>query len=347
MASRVVGVDIGSATLRGVEVEGGAAANPRVMRYHEVPLPAGSAKNGEVLDEAAVASALKKLWAEGGFRTKDVVLGMGNQRVVARNHAAPRMTLAQIKESLPFTAQDLVPMPIDDALLDFYPISESVTEAGPVVNGLLVAAAKDAVSANVRAVQLAGLKPVNVDIIPFALSRVLTRNIAGADNVALIDIGDSTTTVVVVSDRVPQFVRIMPFGSGEITRAVAQRFGLEDHQAEAVKRRIGLDPVVQPAERQAAEVIVEATEEFLASVRNSISYFENSRPDATVHRVVLSGGGARLLGLRLALEELIRVDVQVADPFATVGAGRGVDPLADPKRDSMTVALGLALGSAA
>ena len=85
-------------------------------------------------------------------------------------------------------------MPVADALLDFYPISESTTEAGPVVHGLLVAAIKDAVKANVTAVQLAGLTPVAVDLIPFALSRLHARDRENG-TLAFIDVGARTSHV--------------------------------------------------------------------------------------------------------------------------------------------------------
>ena len=97
MASRIVGVDIGSDTVRGVEIEDPDGARPRVARMAEVPIPPGSVLAGEVREVQTFASALKRLWSLGGFRTKRVVLGVGNSRVLARELSLPRMRGSQIE----------------------------------------------------------------------------------------------------------------------------------------------------------------------------------------------------------------------------------------------------------
>ena len=348
MASRIVGIDIGSTSVRAVEIEGPTKARPTIARIHEVPLPAGSAKSGEVVETHTVATALRKLWTAGGFNSKDVVLGMGNQRVIARDLVMPKMSLTQIREALPFQVQDMLPMPVSEALLDFYPISETDSESGPVVNGLLVAAVKQSVLANVDAAILAGLTPVEVDLIPFALTRLQTRAHGGPETIALVDVGASTTNVVIVIGGVPQFVRIIPAGGNDATLAVAMSLEIEESIAENAKRALGLAPTsVNPEHRPILEHIHRATTELLTSIRNTLSYFDNTHPVANVERIVLSGGGSRLGGFAAALQELTRTKVVQTDPFATLSIAKGVGVPPMETRDSMTVALGLALGAAA
>ena len=348
MAKRIVGIDIGSTSVRAVEIEGTTKSRPTVVRVHEVPLPSGSAKSGEVIETHTVASALKRLWTTGGFKSKEVVLGMGNQRVIARDLVMPKMSLTQIREALPFQVQDMLPMPVSEALLDFYPISESEGESGPVVNGLLVAAVKQSVLANVDAAILAGLTPVEVDLIPFALTRLQARAHGGPQTIALVDVGSSTTNVVIIIGGVPQFVRIIPAGGNDATLAVAMSLEIEEGIAENAKRALGLSPSsVNPEHRPILEHIHRATAELLNSIRNTLSYFDNTHQVANVERIVLSGGGARLGGFAAALQELTRTEVISADPFATLSTAKGVSALPIETRDSMSVALGLALGAAA
>lgn len=348
MAKRIVGIDIGSTSVRAVEIEGATRARPTIVRIHEVPLPSGSARSGEVIETHTVASALKRLWSTGGFKSKDVVLGMGNQRVIARDLVMPKMSLTQIREALPFQVQDMLPMPVAEALLDFYPISESEGESGPVVNGLLVAAVKQSVLANVDAAVLAGLTPVGVDLIPFALSRLQARAHAGPETIALVDVGSSTTNVVIIIGGVPQFVRIIPAGGNDVTLAVAMSLEIEEGIAENAKRALGLSPSsMNPEHRPILEHIHRATGELLTSIRNTLSYFDNTHQSPNVERIVLSGGGARLGGFAAALQELTKTEVASADPFATLAAAKGLGALPLETRDSMSVALGLALGAAA
>lgn len=348
MAKGIVGVDIGNDSIRAVEVADAAGNNPTVVRFHEVPLPEGAARSGDVLEVHTVASALKRLWVDGGFKSKDVVLGMGNQRVLARDLSVPKMPIKQIRESLPFQVQDMLPVPVAEAILDFYPISEGVNEGGPIVNGLLVAAVKEAVTANVTAAQMAGLNPVEVDLIPFALTRVHMRGQGSGGTVALIDIGATTTNVVIAIDGVPQFVRIIPAGGDEITKALMTRLDMTEAVAEQAKRTLGIITVgVAPEHRPVVEVIHESTGQLLNGLRNTLNYFVSAREQQTIGRIILTGGGSRLPGFEAALGEITRVPVSTDDGFSGVRVSKPVERLASTNKSAMTVALGLALGSKA
>lgn len=348
MAKSVVGVDITSTAVRAVEVSD-PDRKPTVLRYFEIPLPEGAVSRGEVIETNTVAQALRQLWSRGGFKSKDVVLGMGNQRVLARDMTVPKVSLRRIRESLPFEVQDMLPVPVADALLDFYPVAEVQGEHGPVVHGLLIAAVKAAVLGNVAATEKAGLNTVDVDLIPFALTRALVSRQGIAGTVGLIDIGANTTTVVIARDGVPQFVRIIPTGGDDITHAV--RAGLETDLAgaERAKRALGLATSVASQEEQAAvEVIYRVALEQLTSLRNTISYFANTRPDDPVQQLVVSGGGALLPGLLAALGEMTRLPVVLGDPFASIPIARTADEQKLRQQGStFAVAFGLAVGSAA
>ena len=345
MTVNVVGIDIGSVALRAVEVSDAGKAQPTLVRYHEVPLPEGAVSRGEVLEPNTVASALKQLWSSGGFKSKNVVLGMGNHRVVARDLSVPKMPLKRIRESLPFQVQDLISVPVADALLDFYPVSESEGENGPQVNGLLVAAVKEAVLGNVQAVELAGLNPVEVDLIPFALSRSIFRGAKTDDAVVQIDVGAGTTTVVITYAGVPQFVRLIPTGGDDLTQALMLRLSITAEEGEALKRSLGLGATA-PGNEAAVTVIREVTTELLNSLRNTVNYFVNTRHNVPVTRIVLSGGGAQLAGFADALTEVTRLPVVAPDPSRSVGLGRGVNAEAlTQTQGTYLVALGLALGS--
>lgn len=348
MATSAIGLDIGRDVVRAVEVEGVERGKPTIVKYHEVSVPEGAVRSGEVREVSTVATALRKLWSTGGFKSRKVILGMGNQRVLARELTVPKMGLRQIRESLPFQVQELLPVPVNEALLDFYPVSESMGEHGPVVNGLLIAAIKESVMANVNAARQAGLEPVQVDLIPFALSRVLLRGAYARGTVALIDIGASTTNVVVSTDGVPQFVRMIPVGGDDVSRALVSQLELSPQQAALAKNARGFygPPPGSEIERRASEVIHATTMELLSSLRNTMNFFANSHQNDPLQAIVLSGGGSRLQGLAQGLGELTRLQVIPADAFRTFDVARTL------RKDSgdqlgMTVALGLALGRAA
>lgn len=347
MTKNIVGIDIGTSGIRAVELADAAKASPTLVRYHEVPLPPGAVSRGEVVEPNTVATALKTLWSAGGFKSKRVVLGIGNHRALARDLAVPKMSLKRIRETLPFLVQDLLPVPVADALLDFYPISESAGENGPQINGLLIAAVKDTVLGNIRAVQLAGLTVVEVDLIPFALSRAISRGSTFDGAVALIDVGLATTSIVITRAGIPEFVRLIPAGGGDVTEALMLGLAIDADAAEEVKRATGLVPLATAGTPEAV-IIAETTTELLNSLRNTVNYFANTRQHIPVVGLVLTGGGTELAGFPAALGALTRLPILAADPVSSVTLGRGVDAAAlNNNRSTFAVALGLALGSAA
>jgi type IV pilus assembly protein PilM len=349
MAHNIVGLDISSWGVRAVEVKDAASAKPTILRFESIRLPEGAVLRGEVVEVATVATALRQLWSTGGFTSKDVVLGIGNHRVLARDLSVPKMDIQRIRESLPFQVQDMLPVPVEDAILDFYPISESHSDQGPMVNGLLVAAVKESVVTNVRAAEMAGLNPVDVDLIPFALSRVMLRGSSGSGVVAIIEIGANTSTVIIAKGRVPQFVRIIPAGGSDLTDAIRSEAALTTDQAEVTKRTLGLTTTgVSLEQRAVVEVIYKVAGELLNSIRNTLNYFTGARPNEPVQQIILTGGGARLTGFANALEENTRIQVTAGKPFGLVAVDRKfAADIQSIDSDSAAVALGLALGSAA
>lgn len=349
MAKSIVGLDISSAAIRGVEVADAQGARPTVVRIAEVPTPEGSVSRGEVLEPNTVAGALKELWSVGRFRSRDVVLGMGNQRVLSRDLTVPKAPIAQIRQSLPFQVQEMLPVPVGDAILDFYPTSDGTSESGPVLHGLLVAAIKDAVLANVKAAQQAGLNPAGVDLIPFAMTRALISRPGLRGTVALIELGAETSSVVVALDGIPQFVRIIPTGGEDVTKRLATSLEIHRDQAELVKRHLGIAGAGRtPDDVRAMTLTQDAVAELLSSLRNTINYYVNTRPTERVDRIVLAGGAARLEGLPRSLAEHTGLPVVLGDVFEGASLARSIstDDIASRGHD-VAVAYGLAIGSAA
>jgi len=345
-STQLVGVDIGSGSIRAVEVTGVGSKRPSVARFFSLALPEGAVKNGEVLEVNTVAAALRQLWNAAKFGSKEVILGVGNAKVLVRDLSVPKLSQQEIRESLPTHVQEMLPVPVADALLDFYAISESATEGGPIVNGLLVAAIKDSVLANVKAVQLAGLVPVGVDLIPFALTR-LTSPSRMIGNVAHIDIGARTTNVIVTSGGIPQFVRIIANGGHDLTTALIDRLNISEADAEQTKRSLGLGGVTVPPEQAPTIAIIrEVTGNLLTSLKNTLSFFANTRQNEPYSGIVLTGGGAQLLGFADALSEMTRIPVVLGDTFGSIEVARDASR-GTQSQLGMNVALGLALGGAA
>jgi type IV pilus assembly protein PilM len=347
MASTVVGLDFGHGVIRAAEVVDAGKARPTLVRYHHIEVPLSAVDRGEVVERGTVVSAIKQLWAQGGFKSKKVVLGMGNQRVLVRDLTVPKAPIDRIREALPFQVQEVLPVPVAEALLDFYPVSEGREDGRDVVNGLLVAAVKEAVLANVEAVRSAGLAPVEVDLIPFAITRALLAGMTAQGTVAVVHVGAVTTSVIVAVGGTPQFVRIIQNGGNDITNALVSQLGIDTRQAEQVKRGFGLATDGFTAEwRPAIEVIYSVTSDLLSSVRNTLSFFISNRPGVVIERIFISGGGAAMPGFASALADATRLPVFAPDALERFVVARSVNrESVNSGPAGVTVAAGLALGS--
>src|SRR3712207_2396343 len=164
-----IGLDIGTSVVRAVELSFGRHGIT-LERFGQLVLPPDAVDDGQVVDAEAVAKALRKLWSATKLSHKRVVLGVGNQRVIVRQLGRPWVQRSGLGASLPCQVQDLLPMPVDQAVLDFFPVEELTdSSGGRTLKGLLVAAARETVLANVRATELAGLSVQGVDLTPFAV----------------------------------------------------------------------------------------------------------------------------------------------------------------------------------
>jgi type IV pilus assembly protein PilM len=349
--TRVIGLDIGTTQVRAAEVEvrGGRGGRPTLLRAGEVPLPFGAVRDGEVAEPSTVGTAIKQLWSQYKFSHKNVVIGMGNQRVVVRELDLPAMPLPELKASLPFQVQDLIPVAVEDAILDYLPTGSRAGEHGPIVSGLLVAATKDTVRANIAAVRAAGLKAVSVDLSAFALARALGAPSPELHTVALVDIGARVTTVVLVAHGVPAMVRLLPTGGQDATEAVASAMSVPMAQAEGIKREIGFGFATPPDLEPAARALASVTTSLVESIRNTFVYYAASHPGAAAQGVFLTGGASQLPGLGQYLSSASRMPVSVGQPLRAVELGRGAvtHPRLTDEQHTLAVSVGLAMGVAA
>ena len=260
MARTRIGVDVGSTAVRVAEVAAGDI--PVVVRAAQVPLPPGVVEAGEVRQPEAVAEALRELWSKSGVKSKQVHLGVGNQRVVVREVALPWLPEKELRDTLGFQVQEFIPMASDEAVLDFDPLGEMDQGGRRMVRILLVAAHKPMVNALVEAALAAKLDPQGIDLTPFAVIRAVGTGDEGLDldssgDEAIVDIGAQVTSICVHDRGVTRFVRMLPSGGRDITLALASGLGVDEDVAERLKRGESLETPTQDDEPSADRPAIE------------------------------------------------------------------------------------------
>jgi type IV pilus assembly protein PilM len=350
MASRVIGLDVGSHAVRAAEMVLGRGDQATLNRFGQVALPLGAVRDGEVVDPPAVAAAIRRLWSEAGFKGREVIVGVANQRVIVRQADVPAMAEEDLRSALRFEVQELIPIPVDEAILDFQILEQFVgPDQEPMMRILLVAAQREMVRSLLAAVDGAGLSASLVDVVPFALIRALAGTDLGFGGVestseAVVCVGGGVTTVVVHERGVPRFVRMLITGGNEITDAIASELHIDPDTAEDLKRRAN-PASADDLEARAGRIVVDKLTPFVEEVRGSIDYYRAQSSDGSIARILLTGGGSLVPGLGDRLRQVLHVPVETGHPLLGVRVGRvGIpeDRLIDSE-PLLTVPIGLAL----
>ena len=374
MARRLIGLDIGTNAVTVAEVRAGDP--PKLVMFGQVALGRETMREGEVADDAAVTEAVGRLRVEVGLKRVPVRLGLASPRVVVRQIEMPAMTREELSSALQFQAAELIPIPLDDAVLDFAILGPaSPGESGePRMHVLLAAVQEATVLRLVAAVEAGGLQVAAVDLVPLALIRALARGgrdlaLVGAGTAevggdagaagglalagehpgaeGIVSFGGGVTAIGVHELGVPRFVRVLGTGGRELTDAIASELDLPPETAEALKRQLageGHDELVARA-RQSIERPLSV---LLDEVRSSIDYYRNQPGSSPLLRIVATGGAAQLPGLTDRLSALVGVPVENARPRELVALGDiGFSEEELPRLDPyLPAAVGLALGGA-
>lgn len=344
---RLVGLKVGGSQIAAARINNNGVAE--LVQLARTPLQSGIVVGGELRDPHALAGALKTFFAEHKLPRRGVRLGVASSRIGVRIFEISGIEdERQFVNAVRFRAQEALPIPLDEAVLDYRVLSEGVNEEGEAVRRvLLVVAHKDLVERYVEACHLAGIQLAGIDLEAFALLRSLAppaeRN--GSALVA-VAIGHERTTLAVSDGRVCEFTRVLEWGGWAINVALARVLDATPGEVEQVKRTLSLAGGAPPAglspeQAQAAVDAVHRSIESLArDLVSSLQYYQGQPGSLGIGEVMLTGGTAHLVGLAEELERLLGVGVRVGDPLRRLKVS---GPVAENDVGSLAIAIGLGI----
>ena len=340
----VVGLDIGSSAVKAVELRA-VGKGYRVAAFGNEPVPPDSIVDGAIIDGAAVADAIRRLFARGAFTAKDVAASLSGNAVIVKKINLPAMSDAELAESIYWEAEQYIPFDIQDVNLDYQILSPPVAgAAGGTMDVLLVAAKKEKIADYTGVIAQAGRVPVVVDVDVFALQNAYERNY-GVDShtvVVLLNAGASAININIVSGDQSLFTRDISIGGNAYTEAVQKELNLPFESAEQLKRGL---PVDGAAYEDAVPVLHAMTDNVLLETQKTFDFFKATAASERIDRMILSGGASRVDGFARALEERFGAPVETFDPFKTIAFDPDKLGVRDPGSVAPTaaVAVGLAL----
>lgn len=337
--SGVVGLEFDTGVIRAVEMEG-KPGSARLVAAGQVDIPEDAVVEGSVVQPGAVGEALRRLWGEAGFKSRNVVMGLYNQSVITRLINFPKVPAGKLEQAIRLQAQDYIPIPLSQMVLDFAVVGEREDNGRQELEVLLVAAKTSTLEKGIAALEESRLNLAVVDASPLALMRALPeKKLVGT--VAVVDISNGSGSLLMVVDGVPRFARVIPVS----LRQYASQLGYSLLAAPIrFEGEEGSDQYVAAAGTEAMNVFESWAHRAADELRSTISYFV--KMDASgreVDSLVLSGIGARVTGLAAIIEEELGLPVEVVQPLANVKASgkKQVDRLV--AKPDFAVSTGLAL----
>jgi len=338
----MVGVDIGSNSVKAVELQG-KGSDLQLLNLGFQTLQADSVVDGQIMELNAVSNAISSIFNEHKIKTTKVAAGVNGHSVIVKNIVLPQMTEDELQESFAWHAEEHIPFDISDVNLDYHVMNRS----DDAIHVLLAACKRDKVANLKQAIQLAGKQPTVVDVDAFALQNCYELNYDPQPGhvVALLNIGASTTNINILNGVRSVFTRDATFGGNQYTSLLQKEMGLTFDQAEAVKRGM---PVPEGIEQRDIAPILDTVSDILAlEIQKTMDFYRATveEGESAVEKILVSGGGSKLKGLVEFLSKRFEVPVEMFDPFRKIKVdSRGFDP--EYMREivpEMAIAVGLAL----
>jgi type IV pilus assembly protein PilM len=339
----VAGLDIGSSSIKMVELEG-KMNNLNLVGLGFENLPDNTIVDGQIMELNTVSEVIQNVCTNHHINATQVVTGVSGHSVIIKNIVLPPMSREELEESIDWHAEEHIPYDLSDVSLDY-----QVTEETPDATAVLIAACKRERIDNLKqAIQLSGRQPVVIDVDTFALQNCYEVNYQPDDSqvVTLLNIGASTMNVNIVQGNRSLFTRDITVGGSQFTDVLQRNLGLSFQQAEAVKR--GVAEAAEEIDEKAIEPLMNNVTEMVAmEIQKTFDFYRATSDDGemVVQKILISGGGSKLAGLAEELSERLELPVEVLDPFRNIKVDtRKFDPdYLSEIMPEMAVAVGLAV----
>jgi type IV pilus assembly protein PilM len=348
---RLVGLKVGASQLAAARiVNNGAAELVQVARQ---PLEQGVVVGGEVRDPEALALALKQFFSRNKLPRKNVRLGIASNRIGVRVFDLVGIEdEKQLENAIRFRAQEALPIPLDEAVLDYHVLGESVDEDGTAMQRvLLVVAYRELVDRYVSACRKAGITLAGVDLEAFALLRAIAAPRSEEDEsdsaLVAVSIGHDRSTFAVSDGRICEFTRVIEWGGATLSVAIARALDLAPSEVEPIKRLVSLESPAVPDGIEpehyslAVDAVRRQVQAFARELVSSLQFYQHQPGSLGIGEIVITGGTAGLAGLATELQNIIGVHVRVGDPLARLKVSKKLS--ADEELGSLAIAIGLGI----
>ena len=312
----VVGLDIGSATVKLVELKERKGSQFQLQRIGVEPLSPEAIVDGSIMDSSLVVDAIQKLIQTTGVKNNNFATSVSGHSVIIKKIELPAMEPDELAESIQWEAEQHIPFDINDVRLDYLTLSEDDPSLENM-EVLLVAVKREKVNDYVSVISQSGRNPQIVDVDAFAIqnSYELNYDLDPLKVVALINMGAGVSNINIVARGQSVFWRDISFGGNQFTESLQREYNLSFDQAELLKRG---EAVGSYSASDARRVLDTVSSEMANEIQKTFDFFGATSSEGPVDELVLSGGCALTPNLQEVLRERFGVPTELLNPFRQV-----------------------------
>lgn len=340
----LIGIDISSTAVKLLQLSR-SGSRYRVEHFAVEPLPPSAVVEKNIVEVEAVGDAIRRAVARSGTKAGDAVAAVAGSAVITKSIPMPaELSEEDLEGQIEVEANQYIPYPIEEVSLDFEVIGP-VKDNPEMVSVLLAASRTENVDMRVAALDLGGLTCRVMDVEAFAMENsfaLIADHLAVGRNalVAMIDIGATMTTLIVLKNGRTIYAREQVFGGKQLTDEIMRRYGLSYEEAGMAKRQGGLP------ESYGAEALEPFKESMTQQISRLLQFFFAGTEYTKVDQVVLAGGCATIDGAAEMIEEQLGVPCAVANPLAQMSLAPRIPAQALAEdAPALMIAAGLALRS--
>ncbi|HEU4649711.1 MAG TPA: type IV pilus assembly protein PilM [Gemmatimonadales bacterium] len=336
-----VGLDIGSGLIKLVAVSH-RSGEPVLTKVAFTSVVNDAIVEGEVMDPALVADAIKGLMATAGIKAKQVVTAVGGRDVIIKKIQMDRMKEAEAREVIRWEAEQHVPFDMDNVELDFQVLDPE--GEGLQMTVLLVAAKRELIETKLALLSEIGLEASIIDVDAFALHNAFEVNYPEAMRgiVGLVNIGHEVTNINILDDGIPVLTRDISIGTRRFREDLQRERGLSAEEADRLLQGAEPSDVLEP-------FLQSRGEELAVGIERAAAFLQSGSRSGGISRLFTTGGGSRIPRLNRVLGDRLRLPVQPANPLERLQVADGVFSMLDVDQVAplLMLPIGLALRSAA
>ncbi len=312
--NKLVGLDIGSRTLKVAEVVE-KASGLVLKKIGFIDIAPGMIEDGFIKKPEEVADSLRQLFKAYNIKEDNVAVSIGGYSVLIKNISVDTMSEEELQDRIKFEAEQYIPFDIDEVNLDFHILGEHDHNPNQM-NVLLVAAKKEIVNDYVDLVRIAGLNPCIIDADTFAIQNIFEANYdIPEEAVALIDIGAIKTSINIMKNNTPVFMRDVSLGCGQINQQIIKAADCTFEEAEQIKHSSETDKISEEEKNNITGTVIDG---WCVEIQRALDFYYSMSPEDQISKIFLSGGGAKLEDFRYLLAQQTSSEVKVFNPFESL-----------------------------